>query len=383
MRKNKNPKGAPTWPEDELVPKKTKEAEIKTKEDAETMKNEEAMVTAEDMSNKNKQQAEADRRQALVPPEEREVMLQFKKEDLSIVLTENEFENYIPPAERVQPSTESNVSYKGARAVGLFSEAIGMGQIKGALNDTIYAGRMTNSEGIKGIAFCQQYDGINFTPRLFIGQADLISLHMMRYEPEKIKQGTEQKEMSKILFNLKRQYLNTVSLECIGNVFDIKEILALLFVSLNDLPTCKEAKEIEAIVFYENIKEKLEQYDIDRKQSYYVLEESGIANVARSQDMTPKQLIRKLEYYNLLFHQNSNDGYQAKIRFFGGWLWAYCVFRLEYFDEVIRDPNEEKEVEDIFKFKRLSRRPDNGDVKKGKKQPKGESAAEDSTSPAV
>lgn len=346
-----------------------------------TMNNQNAEAKMTAVTN-NEYQAEAAKRQALVPEEEREVTYTFNKDGLKVLTNITAPERYMPDDEKLLPSSVISEEYNGARKIGMLSEIRGMGQISGALDNSIYAARVTNDRGNKGVVFCQQYDESDFTPKLFIEQANLFSLVEVGFEPERAQDKIRKRELSRTLYELGRQYMNAVSYEC---MFDIRNILALLFASFGLLPHCKETREDEVGSFYNMIKDTVSSYCCLAHKSYFALDDNQVAEVAREHHMTKKQLIRKLDYYGLLYHQESNAGYQAKIRFNGVPMWLYCIFNLEYFDTAIQDPEiiESDEAAKKLFVEVTSKRKRADEAKpEGEKEPESKSVA-GSSNPAV
>ena len=277
-------------------------------------------------------------RSDLVPPNEQAIMSNIDMSRVRVDTFQPNLESFMPDDEKAVNEAEAKqyTSYRGVGDIGLFNHIAGMGNIKGALDDSIYAVRQHNEDGWTFV-FCQKLSDGTYTPKLSISQSSLYRLNDAHFNVLNITSSIQRKRAETLIDELEDKYINGVSLDT-SNVYEIMDILELLFKVSSLLPESREVAKDGAIVLYEQIREELvlsSSSYVSIPKAYYALLESDLVDLARRLGMSKLALAKKLKEYNLLYLQESSRGYQTKVRVGGSRPCNfYCIYKLEYFDEV-------------------------------------------------
>lgn len=238
---------------------------------------------------------------------------------------------------------------------GCFSAANGMAQITNVLDGRLYAAVYVDEKGNRSIAFCEQYDNGEFSPKMQISQGELLLLGQNNMDPKSIRVNSLKTKATKVMTDLTMDYFNKFSGG--SNPMNMIEILQVLAMVLGNLPVYRDDTEEElAKQFYREVVHCLEKSEesytlkasawIYNHRSYYALDDEALEILAEAMKMKPNELAKKLKQYKLLYLTDHARGYKTRVRinraegeseeYIKTWNitgptseWCYCIYKFK------------------------------------------------------
>lgn len=272
---------------------------------------------------------QSDKLRKLIQSAEQDTAYNKEQGQLSVEVKVNALNQFVPDDERVELADTERVS-RLSRA-GILTMVDGMGNIKGRLDDSIYAVIRVDNKGTRWYDFCQELSNGGYSPKLSIKQADLIRLCNCQFNVERIANRMERRKAATSLSSITDSYLNSMFASEMQNIYDILQCLCdaspLLPIQYEE-----DGGSIEEL--YEQIVQIL-KYEApglvyEKKQSYFMLRRPDIEELARMLGMTRLKLCKILKENKLLFLQDSAGGYESKVKVYGIGVDFYCIFDLAY-----------------------------------------------------
>lgn len=247
---------------------------------------------------------------------------------------------FVPEMERADESgcTALDNSFAAARSIGLFSPAAGMACIEGVFDDTLYAATYVDEKKKCSVRFCQKHISGDFGGIVEVEMATLGQIIMGGAGNKNGLLTSERNAIKKSLSKIRADYLNTFDMESI--CLDIPAVLLLLCKVHKQLPkyvAVTSGNQVEAV--YAELMEQLKNLPgVHNRFSYTAVTKDAFDYAARQMGWAPLKLLKLLDENRLLERQNSNDGYQMKVRLYtdkdgqrfdGDSEWCYCIKNID------------------------------------------------------
>lgn len=285
--------------------------------------------------------------QELVPDEEK---LDLEGTDFSkatVRLCGQDLQSLIPEDELAEP-TNSKECGDTFIPEYFFKTTDGMAYIEDVLDNCLIADIQQGEKGERFFEVCQRYSDGTVSSKIQVRQADLYRLAMSNFDINRIELPQEKQRTKKFFSKFADDYLGKMEKD---ELKPPMEILKAIFAVRSKLPVHQAEPEIPAKALYYRIidilKNKMSgsvELSLKRK-AYYILFEDTMEYIAKHLNMPKRKLVVQLAEYNLLYIQSSGQGYQSKVRIFDTVDWAYCLYDLEYLDQVKREREETKPKE--------------------------------------
>lgn len=272
---------------------------------------------------------QSDKLRELAQNEEQDIACHKERGQLSVVVKVNDLNQFVPDDERVELADSDRVSRLSN--AGILSKVDGMGQIRGRLDDAIYAVIKVDEKGVRWYEFCQKLTDGGYSPKLSIRQADLFRLCNCQFQVERIANRVERRKAATSLSTITDAYLNSLFASDMRSIYDI---LLCLCDASQQLPVQYEEEGGSIEELYERIIQILEYEEprlvFEKKRAYYMLQKPAMEELARMLGMPRLKLLKILKENRLLFLQESAEGYESKVKVYGVGVDFYCIFDLEY-----------------------------------------------------
>lgn len=216
-----------------------------------------------------------------------------------------------------------------------------MGQIKNALNDSLFALIIEDTSSDHIVNFCQRYRNGSFSPIMSIRQSDMImSITYISEQGEKSEfNNTIKKSITKFKNNLCKEYFGKFR-GAPEDVYQISDIINTICRALPLLPRYKDDEtELKRRMLYHDIINRVSTYLTQHMTdigAYYALTEDDIVYLADDLKQDKISLLRQMRNYGFLYIQSSASGFQSNIRLKrpDGTTyteWRYCIYKIKYF----------------------------------------------------
>ena len=271
---------------------------------------------------------------------EREKIQEILNDKRSITLGTELGKLDVPEMEQADESgcTDLDNSFAAARSIGLFSPAAGMACIEGVFDDTLYAATYVDEKKKRSVRFCQKHISGDFGGVVEVDMATLIRIVASNAGQKAGLTKSERNKIQKRIDEVTDDYLNTHDAESILlNMSDVLMLLCKVHKQLPKYVAVTSGNQIESI--YAELMEQLKNLPgTHNRFSYTAVTKDAFDYAARQMGWAPLKLLKLLDENRLLERQNSNDGYQMKVRLYtdkdgqrfdGDSEWCYCIKNID------------------------------------------------------